>query len=290
MMKKKLFFMLCLLLSSSAFCQEDNWLVHFISAEKRISENKIDQAILEYSLAIELSEGEKFHLLTGRARAHEQNSHFKEALIDYETALMQNQETINIAQALWGKARVELHLGLQAGWMSSYELVRKLDANFPQIHEDNDLVVWSNIDSAMMTAEFKEKFICSMVHMGICKTSDDVEFTTSGLCIVNKYHNCGCLKCQIEEMEGRFCGSCSQVIVPLLKTAADRTKERSLEGIYHCKKTFIQAQIELSNQNLGPDRLLGMAVAEICLLKCNADEEFCSPEKDPLKGFFERLK
>lgn len=197
--------LLIVLLTTQVFAENnDDWLTHYVQAEKAYAQRNGPLAIEEYTKAIELTPNQ-LCLYMGRGKTYEKMKRYELALQDFSFIInYPNIHNKDLVPALWARARMYLILHDYDSMHKDYEAVTSIDQNTLETERNEKYLVLRNINSNKISdANFQEKYALEMVNRGYCKSTNDVMFTNNGVAIIELKHNCGCQKCQEAEAEAQ---------------------------------------------------------------------------------------
>lgn len=202
----KLFFILmltCLLSQSYADSErDDSWSNRWTSGIMAVQNKQYEEAIAEYTKAIEVLEKEglildHLYLYNSRGQAYLFFDKFEEALKDFKTvAHNQKASATDKILAQWGMTRSYALLGDVENFQKEFAKVKDLDPEYPKVESNEDYIIFRNFHSDSPCV--KDYFAEALVKLEICDYLEDVIFTETGICLIRKKCPCSFSKKQMK--------------------------------------------------------------------------------------------
>lgn len=267
---------------------EQEWLSHFLLAETYFSEKNYASAVEEYSIAISLSK-ESLFLYLQRGKTYELMKLNEQAWTDFDYVVNQsNAFSHELIQGLWGRARMYLCLNEYENCKKDFDKVKEIDPNFPQILSNNQTIVWRNVNPAFLCKQLKEKYINSLIEVGVCSSREDVKFSDNGLCIIKKRN---AFDCQNHNDQKNNCENCEFSNKEILSFLIGKPSKET-NCIYWCDRVFVTAQVICSRAVNVWCAALCVGVAETCKQQCYVccqSGSFYEKCVKPFENFLERV-
>ena len=218
-----LFFLVVMCQLSAQEDLQTGWFDRWLSGMTHFGSENYDEAIKDYSQAINLRESEgklkdaDLYLYNDRGQAYLLCQRFDEAVYDFTKVLDVPEVPVEQKiRALWGRATCYATMDEYDEFNSDYENLKITDPNYPKVEFTKEYVIFRNFDGSRFSDHAKDRFRCSMIHMDICKAKEDVVFTRTGVCLVKRRCQCGCEKSKQEQIfeqeHGKQCNSCGETI------------------------------------------------------------------------------
>jgi hypothetical protein len=207
-----------LLMSLISFsCRADSWHANWAMAVAAYQVNDFEEARLYFDLAVEGMEAEGDldhpHVYVDRAKLKILLNLPEESLSDLDKALanktISNEEMI---RALKSRSGARLSVGMDSGALQDLETLVAAEDNKPVVEYTDTQIIVSNLPNCHC---YQDALTCRFIHAGLCLSKKDVTVLKSGICLIQKVHNCGCTKCNIRDANERICDVCGMKLPPI---------------------------------------------------------------------------
>lgn len=190
-MKKYNKWVLNLMFFITNFAYSESWQGHWFNGATALKKNNFNQAIEEYTLAINFNEAPKL-LYLERAQAYMKNAYFKSE--DYKKAIQDlsvitdSQETsfIDKAYALWLRGQAHLMSGMHQEFVKDCHLLEKIDPFATQIRENKNYASFKVGHLIRVNKKVEETFVRWLINDQIIGSEDEMIFTATGMGILKK--------------------------------------------------------------------------------------------------------